>query len=48
MEIKKEELLEEIKILLQDVFVAKIEDVEKGVSIEFLNGQKFSVAIDEM
>jgi hypothetical protein len=48
MEIKKEELLAEIKLLLEDVFVAKIKDVEKGLSMEFLNNEKFLLTIEKL
>ena len=46
-QIKQENLLNEIAVALQDVFVAKIEKEEKAIRMQFPNGQNFKLAIGE-
>ena len=47
MKILKEELMEEIKIALKDELVAKVIDGENGLVLQFLNGQTFTVVVNE-
>ncbi len=47
MKIQINEFIEQVKVALQDEFVAKLETTENGVTVEFLNGQKFDVTIKE-
>ena len=45
--IKAEDLLEEIKIALRDAFVAKFYRQGQELNITFLNGQKFTLTLQE-
>ena len=47
MKIELNELMEQVKVALKDEFVAKIETTENGLTLEFLNGQKFDITIKE-
>ncbi len=47
-EIKKEELLEEIRIALRDEFVAEITKEEEGLQIRFPEGPTFRLKIEEI
>ena len=47
MKIVKEQLMEEMKAALKEVFVAKLFDSESGITLQFLNGQSFEVSIKE-
>ena len=47
MKIELNELMEQVKVALKDEFVAKIETTENGLTLEFLNGQKFNIRIEE-
>lgn len=42
------ELFSEIMHLLKDEFIAKIDGDGKDILIEFINGQKFSLALTEV
>ena len=46
--IERNGLVEEIETALKDMFVAEIAKNENVLTIAFLNGQKFSVTIDEV
>lgn len=46
--IERNGLVEEIETALKDTFVAEIAKSENVLTITFLNGQKFSVTIDEV
>ncbi len=43
----EETLAEEITAALEDVFVAKIERVDNCIFMQFLDGRKFKVSIQE-
>lgn len=45
--IKQEELLEELKIAIEDIFVAGITKTEGQIRLQFLNGQQFLLTIEE-
>ena len=45
--ITKDELLEEMAVMLKDEFVATVTK-EDSIYLQFLNGQKFEVTIKEM
>ena len=45
--ITKEELLEEIAVMLRDEFVATVTK-EETICLQFLNGQQFEVTIKEI
>lgn len=47
-EIKAEELMEEIQLLLKDHFVAKFYRQGQELNITFLNGQKFTLSLYEI
>lgn len=47
-EIQKSELILEIKKALKDVFVAEITEENGVLSLEFLNGQKFSLWLENI
>ena len=46
MKIEKENLTDEIQILLKDFFDAIISKNENNITMQFMNGQKFSVSIE--
>ena len=46
MKIEKEDLTDEIQILLKDFFDAIISKNENNITMQFMNGQKFSVSIE--
>lgn len=46
--IKREELLEELKIAIEDIFVAGITKTEGQIRLQFLNGQQFLLTIEEV
>ncbi len=46
--IEKEALLEEVKVALQDEFVAEIERMEGALVMRFKNGQTFRLQIEEV
>ena len=46
MKIEKENLTDEIQILLKDFFEATISKNENNITMQFMNGQKFSVSIE--
>ena len=46
MKIGKENLTDEIQILLKDFFNAIISKNENNITMQFMNGQKFSVSIE--
>lgn len=46
--ISVEELTEQIRLALRDLFVAKIEKSgEKGLTLAFLSGEKFLLSVEE-
>ena len=45
---KKEELLEEVKVVLQDEFVAEIKEENGTLVMRFVNGQSFRLTLDEV
>ena len=45
MRITRKEMLEQIKIMLKDEFVAEIEQKGKKIHIIFENGQKFILRV---
>ncbi|MBR2614378.1 MAG: hypothetical protein IKC71_02125 [Clostridia bacterium] len=45
--VKEKELLEEIKILLKDTFVARFLESDK-IIMQLLNGQKFLISVKEL
>lgn len=47
MRVTKEELLQELKVLMEDEFVAEIKEEDEKISLKFLSGQKFYVEISE-
>ena len=47
MKIKLNELMEQVKVALKDEFIAKVEETENGFALEFVNGQKFNIRIEE-
>ena len=47
-QISVEELMEEISVLIQDEIVAQFQKEKNCLNIEFLNGQKFCVTIEEV
>lgn len=47
MKILKEQMVEQIKVALEDEFNARVWLKKKKIIIEFENGQRFSVAISE-
>ncbi len=46
--IKTNELVEEIKLALQDTFVAELQSDEEGILLRFLNGQKFRLRVESI
>ena len=46
--IKKEELLEELETAIKDFFVATVSEEEGKLILNFVNGQKFCVSIEEL
>jgi hypothetical protein len=46
MKIEKENLTDEIQILLKDFFEAIISKNENNITMQFMNGQKFPVSIE--
>ena len=46
-QIKQEELVMEVAVALKDVFVAQIESNEKEIIMNFTNGQKFVLSVQE-
>ena len=46
-EITVENLVTEIKAALSDLFVAQITENQKGVTLSFVNGQKFLLTVQE-
>lgn len=47
-EIKAEEFMEEIQLLLKDHYVAKFYRQGQELNITFLNGQKFTLSLYEI
>ena len=47
-QIKKEELTMEVAVALKDVFVTQIQTNEKGIILDFPNGQKFMLKMEEI
>lgn len=47
MKIEKEELMTQLQEVIKDEFVAEVSISESGLSLRFLNGQKFNVTIEE-
>lgn len=45
--ISVEEIIENIKPIFKDVFVAKVRKTYDGLKLEFTNGQSFTVAVWE-
>ena len=45
--IKKEELQEELTVMLKDEFVANVTN-DSALCMQFLNGQKFRIIIEEV
>jgi len=45
--IAKEALLEELKLAINDYFVAQIQKEEDGISMRFPNGQEFIIHVHE-
>ena len=48
MKIERENLLIELKNLMEDEFVAKIEKGQSRLTLAFLNGQTFQISVEEM
>ena len=48
MKITKEELLQEMEVLLEDEFVADIKREQDKIVLKFLDGQSFCVRIEEV
>ena len=46
--ISKDELLEEVKVALQDEFVAEMKKDAEGLVLRFANGQAFRLTIEEV
>ncbi len=46
--ITKQELLTEMKVALEDEFVASVTEEEDGIALRFLNGQKFRLSVEEV
>lgn len=44
-QIAQSELLMELRLLMKDVFIGEICEEDDGISIRFLNGQKFRVEV---
>ncbi len=47
MKIEKSELIKQIACALQDEFVAEITQEAEGISLRFVNGQKFLLTVEE-
>ena len=47
MKIEKKELLQQIAGALRDEFVAEITENAEEIILTFLNGQKFSLTVEE-
>lgn len=45
--IQKQDLAEEIAAALQDCFVAKIDVTDAHIHLRFVNGQRFTLTLDE-
>lgn len=48
MKIERQNLTKEIQSLLKDEFVAEITESDDTLTLSFLNGQKFMVAVQEI
>ena len=47
MEIQTKNLITEIKVALEDLFVAEINEEEGKILLKFENGQKFALLLEE-
>ncbi len=47
MKIARKDLLAQIQMLLKDEFVAKITETDEFLTLQFANGQNFTVRIEE-
>ena len=46
--IQKENLMNELVVALKDVFVAEVSQNENVLTVKFVNGQKFSLQVEEI
>lgn len=46
--IQKENLMNELVVALKDVFVAEVAQNENVLTVKFVNGQKFSLQVEEI
>ena len=44
-QITQSELLTQLRLIMQDVFIGEIKEESEEITIRFLNGQKFRVVI---
>ena len=47
MKINVKTLTMEIMGAIEDLFVAQVVEIEQGIELRFLNGQKFSIRVKE-
>lgn len=47
MKVEKRDLLEEMKVMFQDEFIADVQSNETAIVLSFENGQKFSIEVKE-
>jgi hypothetical protein len=48
MKIKREELIEQIKCVVKDEFIANVSAIDGQIVLHFVNGQKFSIDVKEI
>ena len=46
--IEQSELIMEVKTAIEDVFIAKIAEEQNGIVLNFLNGQKYLITVQEI
>jgi len=44
-QIAQSELLTQLRLIMQDVFIGEIQEESGEITVQFLNGQKFRVAV---
>lgn len=44
-QIAQSELLTQLRLIMQDVFIGEIKEDSGEITVQFLNGQKFRVAV---
>ena len=47
MNIEQKDLLEEMKVMIKDEFIADVQSNETAIVLSFENGQKFSIEVKE-